>query len=70
MTTIESQRETAQQIRLALLAAMQDVGKPDEVTACDYLSASNEVPTTPVNLTTVCGGKGEIDPYLKLRMAR
>ena len=74
MTTLESQRENAQQIRLALLSAMQDIGSPKDIIECDYLSAGDSVPATEVKLGDVCGGqkrtvKQEVDPYLKIRMA-
>jgi len=69
--TTQQQRENAQQIRMALLAAMQDVGNPDDVIEVDYLSADDNVPATgKINLADVCGGVKRVDPYLKIRMAQ
>jgi len=69
--TTQQQRENAQQIRMALLAAMQDVGNPDDIIEVDYLSADDNVPATgKINLSDVCGGVKRVDPYLKIRMAR
>jgi len=69
--TTKQQRKNAQQIRMALLAAMQDVGSPNDVIEVDYLSADDNMPATgKINLSDVCGGVKRVDPYLKIRMAQ
>jgi hypothetical protein len=66
--TTKLQRENAQQIRLALLTAMQDVGNPKDVIEVDYISASDSVPATgKINLADVCGGLKRADKWLSWR---
>jgi len=71
LSTLDRQQTEAEEIKQALLAAMQDVGNPKDVIEVDYLSADDNVPATgKINLSDVCGGVKRIDPYLKMRMAR
>lgn len=58
MTTLESQRENAQQIRLALLLAMQDVGNTDDIIESEYFCSNSSVPATEVHLKEAMGGSG------------
>lgn len=68
--TTPKQRETVNQIRQALLLAMQDVGSPKDIIEVDYLSAGDNVPATEVDLSDVCGGQKRVDKWLKMRMAQ
>lgn len=78
MSESEYQRNEVYKNRLALLAAMLENGNTEEVVKADHLSSQN-LPggESAIDLTGVCGGSGwyhrptkEVDPYLKLRMAK
>jgi len=56
--TTQQQRENAQQIRMALLLAMQDVGNPKDIIESEYFCGNDSVPATEVHLTEAMGGSG------------
>lgn len=75
--TTPQKREQAQQVRQALLLAMQDTGNTTDIIKCEFFSSDVWPGGETIDITEAMGGSGwydrptkKVDPYLQMRKAR